>query len=194
MSPLVPMVVEQTSRGERSFDIYSRLLNERIIFLGTGVNEDIANLVVAQLLHLDAEDPEKDISLYINSPGGSVYAGLAIYDTMQFVKPDVQTICVGIAMSMGAVLLAGGAKGKRMALPNAKIMIHQVSSGFQGQATDIEIHAKEIIDVRRRLDQLLADHSGQPLDKVASDTERDYFMSAQEAVDYGLIDRVIENS
>ena len=194
MSPLVPMVVEQTSRGERAFDIYSRLLAERIIFLGTPVDDQIANLIVAQLLHLQAEDPEKDISLYINSPGGSVYAGLAIYDTMQFVKPDVQTICVGIAMSMGAVLLAGGAKGKRMALPNAKIMIHQVSSGFQGQATDIEIHAKEIIDVRRRLDQLLADHSGQPLDKVASDTERDYFMSAQEAVDYGLIDRVIENS
>jgi len=188
------MVVEQTSRGERAFDIYSRLLAERIIFLGTPVDDQIANLIVAQLLHLQAEDPEKDISLYINSPGGSVYAGLAIYDTMQFVKPDVQTICVGIAMSMGAVLLAGGAKGKRMALPNAKIMIHQVSSGFQGQATDIEIHAKEIIDVRRRLDQLLADHSGQPLDKVASDTERDYFMSAQEAVDYGLIDRVIENS
>ena len=194
MSPLVPMVVEQSSRGERAFDIYSRLLSQRIIFLGTQVDDQIANLVVAQLLHLESEDPEKDISIYINSPGGSVYAGLAIYDTMQFIKPDVQTICVGMAMSMGAVLLAGGAKGKRMALPNAKVMIHQVSSGFQGQATDIEIHAKEIIDVRRRLDQLLADHSGQPLDKVASDTERDYFMSAQEAVDYGLIDRVIENS
>ena len=153
MSPLVPMVVEQTSRGERAFDIYSRLLNERIIFLGTPVDDQIANLVVAQLLHLESEDPEKDVSLYINSPGGSVYAGLAIYDTMQFIKPDVQTICVGIAMSMGALLLAGGAKGKRMALPNAKILIHQVSSSFQGQATDIEIHAKEIIDVRHRLDE-----------------------------------------
>ena len=185
------MVVEQTSRGERSFDIYSRLLNERIIFLGTGVNEDIANLVVAQLLHLDAEDPEKDISLYINSPGGSVYAGLAIYDTMQFIKPDVQTICVGIAMSMGALLLAGGAHGKRMSLPNSKILIHQVSSGFSGQATDIEIHAKEIIDVRQRLDHILAKHTGQDYDKVRGDTERDYFMSSEEAQEYGIIDRVI---
>ncbi|HRV59953.1 MAG: ATP-dependent Clp endopeptidase proteolytic subunit ClpP [Solirubrobacterales bacterium] len=193
MSPLVPMVVEQTSRGERSFDIYSRLLNERIIFLGTGVNEDIANLVVAQLLHLDAEDPEKDISLYINSPGGSVYAGLAIYDTMQFIKPDVQTICVGIAMSMGALLLAGGAEGKRMSLPNSKILIHQVSSGFQGQATDIEIHANEIIDTRSRLDKILAKHTGQDLEKITHDTERDYFMSADEAATYGLIDRVIEH-
>ena len=193
MSPLVPMVVEQTSRGERSFDIYSRLLNERIIFLGTGVNEDIANLVVAQLLHLDAEDPEKDISLYINSPGGSVYAGLAIYDTMQFIKPDVQTICVGIAMSMGALLLSGGAAGKRMALPNAKILIHQVSAGFQGQATDIEIHAKEIIDVRRRLDEIIAKHTEQPFEKVTNDTDRDYFMSAQEAKEYNIVDRVIEH-
>ncbi len=156
MSPLVPMVVEQTSRGERAFDIYSRLLNERIIFLGTPVDDQIANLIVAQLLHLESEDPDKDISVYINSPGGSVYAGLAIYDTMQFIKPDVQTICVGIAMSMGALLLAGGANGKRMALPNAKILIHQVSSAFQGQATDIEIHAREIIDVRRRLDEIIA--------------------------------------
>ena len=160
MSPLVPMVVEQTSRGERAFDIYSRLLNERIIFLGTPVDDQIANLIVAQLLHLESEDPDKDISIYINSPGGSVYAGLAIYDTMQFIKPDVQTICVGIAMSMGALLLAGGAQGKRMALPNAKILIHQVSSSFQGQATDIEIHAKEIIDVRRRLDEIIAKHTG----------------------------------
>ena len=159
MSPLVPMVVEQTSRGERAFDIYSRLLNERIVFLGTPVTDDIANLIVAQLLHLESEDPDKDISLYINSPGGSVYAGLAIYDTMQFIKPDVQTICVGIAMSMGALLLAGGAEGKRMSLPNSKILIHQVSSAFQGQATDIEIHAKEIIDVRRRLDEILAKHT-----------------------------------
>jgi len=186
------MVVEQTSRGERAFDIYSRLLNERIVFLGTPVTDDIANLVVAQLLHLQAEDPDKDISLYINSPGGSVYAGLAIYDTIQYIKPDVQTICVGIAMSMGALLLAGGAEGKRMSLPNAKILIHQVSSAFQGQATDIEIHAKEIIDTRRRLDEILAKHTGQDLEKVQHDTERDYFMSAEEATAYGLIDRVIE--
>jgi ATP-dependent Clp protease protease subunit len=185
------MVVEQTSRGERAFDIYSRLLNERIVFLGTPVTDDIANLVVAQLLHLESEDPDKDISLYINSPGGSVYAGLAIYDTMQFIKPDVQTICVGIAMSMGALLLAGGAEGKRMSLPNSKILIHQVSSAFQGQATDIEIHAKEIIDVRRRLDEILAKHTKQDLEKVAKDTERDYFMSADEAAEYNLIDRVI---
>ncbi|MEA2230269.1 MAG: ATP-dependent Clp protease, protease subunit [Solirubrobacteraceae bacterium] len=191
MSPLVPMVVEQTSRGERAFDIYSRLLNERIVFLGTPVDDQIANLVVAQLLHLESEDPDKDISLYINSPGGSVYAGLAIYDTMQFIKPDVQTICVGIAMSMGALLLAGGAEGKRMSLPNSKILIHQVSSAFQGQATDIEIHAKEIIDVRRRLDEILALHTKQDLEKVAKDTERDYFMSADEAAEYNLIDRVI---
>jgi ATP-dependent Clp protease, protease subunit len=185
------MVVEQTSRGERAFDIYSRLLNERIVFLGTPVTDDIANLIVAQLLHLESEDPDKDISLYINSPGGSVYAGLAIYDTMQFIKPDVQTICIGIAMSMGALLLAGGAEGKRMSLPNSKILIHQVSSAFQGQATDIEIHAKEIIDVRRRLDEILAKHTKQDLEKVAKDTERDYFMSADEAAEYNLIDRVI---
>ena len=193
MSPLVPMVVEQTSRGERAFDIYSRLLGERIVFLGTPVTDEIANLIVAQLLHLESEDPDKDIRLYINSPGGSVYAGLAMYDTMQFVKPDVSTICVGIAMSMGALLLAGGAETKRMALPNAKILIHQVSSAFQGQATDIEIHAKEIIDVRRRLDEILAKHTGQDLEKVAKDTERDYFMSADEAKDYGIVDRVIES-
>jgi ATP-dependent Clp protease, protease subunit len=186
------MVVEQTSRGERAFDIYSRLLNERIVFLGTPVTDDIANLIVAQLLHLESEDPDKDISLYINSPGGSVYAGLAIYDTIQFIKPDVQTICVGIAMSMGALLLAGGAEGKRMSLPNSKILIHQVSSAFQGQATDIEIHAKEIIDVRRRLDEILAKHTKQDLEKVAKDTERDYFMSADEAQAYNLIDRVID--
>jgi ATP-dependent Clp protease, protease subunit len=191
MSPLVPMVVEQTSRGERAFDIYSRLLNERIIFLGTPVDDQIANLVVAQLLHLESEDPEKDVSIYINSPGGSVYAGLAIYDTMQFIKPKVQTICVGIAMSMGALLLAGGAEGKRMALPNAKILIHQVSSSFQGQATDIEIHAKEIIDVRRRLDEIIAKHTGKELEAVRKDTERDYFMSSEEAKEYGIIDRVI---
>jgi ATP-dependent Clp protease protease subunit len=187
------MVVEQTSRGERAFDIYSRLLNERIIFLGTPVTDDIANLIVAQLIHLESEDPDKDISLYINSPGGSVYAGLAIYDTMQFIKPDVQTICVGIAMSMGALLLSGGAHGKRFALPNAKILIHQVSSSFQGQATDIEIHAKEIIDVRKRLDEILAKHTGQDLERVARDTERDYFMSSEEAKEYGLIDQVISH-
>ncbi|HEU0019100.1 MAG TPA: ATP-dependent Clp endopeptidase proteolytic subunit ClpP [Thermoleophilaceae bacterium] len=192
MSPLVPMVVEQTSRGERAFDIYSRLLNERIVFLGTPVTDEIANLIVAQLLHLQAEDPDKDISLYINSPGGSVYAGLAIYDTMQYIKPDVQTICVGIAMSMGALLLSGGAAGKRMSLPNSKILIHQVSSSFQGQASDIEIHAKEIIDTRNRLDEILAEHTGQPLEKVSRDTERDYFMTAEEAKEYNLIDKVVE--
>jgi ATP-dependent Clp protease protease subunit len=193
MSPLVPMVVEQTSRGERAFDIYSRLLNERIVFLGTPVTEDIANLIVAQLIHLESEDPDKDISIYINSPGGSVYAGLAIYDAMQFIKPDVSTICVGVAMSMGALLLAGGKEGKRMALPNAKILIHQVSGGFSGQATDIEIHAKEIIDIRGRLDQIIAKHTGQDLEKVAKDTERDYFMSSEEAKEYGVVDRVIEH-
>jgi ATP-dependent Clp protease protease subunit len=187
------MVVEQTSRGERAFDIYSRLLNERIIFLGTPVTEDIANLIVAQLIHLESEDPDKDVSIYINSPGGSVYAGLAIYDAMQFIKPDISTICVGVAMSMGALLLAGGAEEKRMALPNSKILIHQVSGGFSGQATDIEIHAKEIIDVRRRLDEIIAKHTGQPLDKVAKDTERDYFMSAEEAKEYKIVDRVIEH-
>jgi ATP-dependent Clp protease, protease subunit len=192
MSPLVPMVVEQTSRGERAFDIYSRLLNERIIFLGTPINDDIANLVVAQMIHLESEDPDKDISMYVNSPGGSVYAGLAIYDTMQFIKPDVQTICVGVAMSMGALLLAGGTAGKRMALPNSKILIHQVSGGFQGQATDIEIHAKEIIDVRQRLDKIIAHHTGQDLERVSRDTERDYFMSAEEAVEYSIVDRVLD--
>ena len=193
MSPLVPMVVEQTSRGERAFDIYSRLLSERIIFLGTPVDDQIANLIVAQLIHLESEDPDKDISLYINSPGGSVYAGMAIHDTMQFIKPDVQTICVGIAMSMGAFILAGGAKGKRMSLPNSKILIHQVSAGFQGQATDIEIHAREIIDMRQNLDRLLSQHTGQPVEKVKQDTERDNFMSPLEAKSYGIIDQVIEH-
>src|SRR6476659_4437138 len=189
--PLIPMVVEQTSRGERAFDIYSRLLAERIVFLGTPIDDQNANLIIAQLLHLESDDPDKDIFLYINSPGGSVYSCLAIYDTIQFVKPDVQTICVGIAMSMGALLLAGGAEGKRMALPNAKILIHQVSSGFQVQATDIEIHAREIIDLRRRLDEIIAEHSGQTIEKVKQDTERDYFMSSDEAQAYGIIDRVI---
>jgi ATP-dependent Clp protease, protease subunit len=185
------MVVEQTSRGERAFDIYSRLLNERVVFVGTSLDADTANVVVAQLLHLESEDPGKDISLYINSPGGDVYAGLAIYDTVRFIKPDVQTFCYGSALSMAAVLLAGGAKGKRMALPNAKILIHQVSSGFQGQATDIEIQAREIIAMRERLDRILADDTGRPLDRVARDTERDYFLSADEAEEYGIIDRVI---
>jgi ATP-dependent Clp protease protease subunit len=187
------MVVEQTSRGERAFDIYSRLLNERIIFLGTPVDDQIANLIVAQLIHLESEDPDKDISVYVNSPGGSVYAGMAIYDTMQFIKPDVSTICCGIAMSMGALLLAGGAKGKRMALPNSKILIHQVSAGYQGQATDIEIHAREIIDMRRRLDEIIANHTGQPLERVQRDTERDFFMTSPEAREYGIIDQVIEH-
>ena len=191
MSPLIPMVIEQTSRGERSFDIYSRLLNERIIFLGTPVDDQIANLIIAQLLHLESEDPDKEISIYINSPGGSVYAGLAIYDTMQFIKPDVQTICVGIAMSMGALLLSGGAPGKRMALPNSKILIHQVSSGFSGQATDIEIHAKEILRMRETLNQILANATGQSLEKISRDVERDYIIGAQEALEYGMIDRVI---
>jgi ATP-dependent Clp protease protease subunit len=187
------MVVEQTSRGERAFDIYSRLLNERIVFLGTPVDDQIANLIVAQLLHLESEDPDKDISIYINSPGGSVYAGLAIYDTMQFIKPDVSTICVGIAMSMGALLLAGGATGKRMALPNAKILIHQVSSSFQGQATDIEIHAREILRTRARLNEIYVKHTGQALDAVATALERDRFMSADEAKTFGLIDEVMVN-
>jgi ATP-dependent Clp protease protease subunit len=191
MSPLIPMVIEQTSRGERSFDIYSRLLNERIIFLGTPIDDQIANLIIAQLLHLESEDPDKDVSIYINSPGGSVYHGLAIYDTMQFIKPDVQTICVGTAMSMGALLLAGGAKGKRMALPNAKILIHQVWGGFQGQATDIEIHARETIALKRRLEEIMSEHTGQDIEKVSRDMERDYFMTPQEAHEYGIIDSVI---
>ena len=191
MSPLIPMVIEQDSRGERALDIYSRLLMERIIFLGTPIYDEIANLVVAELLHLESEDPDKDISIYVNSPGGSVYAGLTIYDTMQFVKPDVQTICVGTALSMGALLLAGGAKGKRMALPNAKILLHQVSGGFEGQATDIEIQAREVISVKRRLEEIIALHTGQPREKVSTDMERDYFLSADEAKEYGIIDRVI---
>jgi ATP-dependent Clp protease protease subunit len=193
MSPLVPMVIEQTSRGERAFDIFSRLLNERVIFLGTAINDEVANLVVAQLIHLESDDPDKDISLYINSPGGYVYSGLAIYDTMQFIKPDVSTICVGVGMSMGALILAGGAKGKRFALPNAKVLIHQTSGGFEGQATDIEIHAKEVISIRQRLDEILAKHTGQPNEKVRQDTERDYFMTAEEAKAYGIIDSVIEH-
>ena len=194
MSPLIPMVIEQTSRGERSFDIYSRLLNERIIFLGTAIDDQIANLVIAQLLHLESEDPDKDIFIYINSPGGDVYAGLAIYDTMQFVKPDVSTISIGMAMSMGALLLAGGAEGKRMALPNAKVMIHQVwTGGFGGQATDIEIRARETLSLKRRIEEIIAKHSKQELEKVTKDMERDYFMSSEEAKEYGIIDQVIEH-
>ena len=192
MSPLVPMVVEQTSRGERSFDIYSRLLNDRIIFLGTPVTAEFANLIVAQLIHLESDDPEKDISVYINSPGGDVYSGLAIYDTMKFIKPDIQTICFGMAMSMGAILLAGGTKGKRMALSNSKIMIHQGhTSGFEGQATDIEIRAREILQLQRRMEEILADDTGRGVDQIHDDTQRDNFMTAEQAKDYGLIDRVV---
>jgi ATP-dependent Clp protease protease subunit len=191
MSPLIPMVIEQTSRGERSFDIYSRLLNERIIFLGTPVDDQIANLIVAQLLHLESEDPDKDVQIYINSPGGVVYAGLAIYDTMQFIKPDVQTTCVGMAMSMGSIILMGGAKGKRFALPNSKVLIHQGSAGFHGQPTDIEIQAKEVIGLKRLLEGITAKHTGQPLERVTKDMDRDYYMTADEAVEYGVIDRVI---
>jgi ATP-dependent Clp protease, protease subunit len=191
--PLIPMVIERTARGEREFDIYSRLLNERIIFLGTPVDDQIANLVVAQLLHLESQDPEKDISLYINSPGGSIYAGMAIYDTMQFIKPDVQTMCVGVAMSMGSLLLTGGARGKRMALPNSRILIHQPSAGFEGQSTDIEIHAREILATRKRIDEIYAHHTGQSEEQVHRDMERDRFFSAQQSVEYGLIDRVIEH-
>lgn len=188
---LVPIVIEQTNRGERAYDIYSRLLKDRIIFLGAPIDDVFANLVIAQLLFLEAEDPEKDINLYITSPGGSVTAGLGIYDTMQYVKPPITTICLGQAASMGALLLAAGTKGKRFALPNARIMIHQPMGGFQGQATEIEIHAREILKIRERLNEILAKHTSQPIDRVAQDTERDYFMSAEEAKLYGLIDEVI---
>ncbi|MDU1202832.1 MAG: ATP-dependent Clp endopeptidase proteolytic subunit ClpP [Clostridiales bacterium] len=189
---LVPTVVEQTGRGERAYDIYSRLLKDRIIFLSDEVNDTTASLVVAQLLFLEAEDPDKDIHLYINSPGGSVTAGMAIYDTMQYIKPDVSTICIGLAASMGAFLLNAGAKGKRFALPNSEIMIHQPLGGAKGQATDIEIHAKWILKIRERLNQILSERTGQPIEKIQEDTERDNFMSAQEAKEYGLIDEVIE--
>ena len=189
---LVPMVVEQTSRGERSFDIYSRLLKERVIFVVGPVEDNMANLIVAQLLFLESENPDKDISLYINSPGGSVTAGLAIYDTMQFIKPDISTICIGQAASMGAFLLSGGAKGKRFCLPNSRVMIHQPSGGAQGQATDIDIQAKEILIIRERLNRLLADHTGQPIETIEADTERDNFMSATTAKDYGLVDEVLD--
>ena len=192
MMALVPTVVEQTGRGERAYDIYSRLLKDRIIFLSDEVNDTTASLVVAQLLFLEAEDPDKDIHLYINSPGGSVTAGMAIYDTMQYIKPDVSTICIGLAASMGAFLLNAGAKGKRFALPNSEIMIHQPLGGAKGQATDIEIHAKWILKIRERLNQILSERTGQPIEKIQEDTERDNFMSAQEAKEYGLIDEVIE--
>jgi ATP-dependent Clp protease protease subunit len=188
---LVPMVIEQTGRGERAYDIYSKLLKDRIIFIGEAIEENLANTTVAQLLFLESEDPEKDIFLYINSPGGVVSAGLAIYDTMQYVKCPVSTICIGQAASMGAVLLAGGTKGKRIALPNARIMIHQPLGGMQGQASDIEIHAREILHLKERLNDILTVHTGQKREKIASDTERDFFMSAEEAVSYGLIDKVI---
>jgi ATP-dependent Clp protease protease subunit len=191
--PLIPMVIERTSRGEREFDIYSRLLNERIIFLGTPIDDQIANLVVAQLLHLESDDPDKDISLYINTPGGSIYSGLAIYDTMQFVKPDIQTMCVGVAMSMGSLLLAGGAAGKRASLPNSRILIHQPSAGFEGQSSDIEIHAREILKVRQRIDEIYALHTGKPEETVRADMERDRFFNAEQAREYGLIDRVLES-
>lgn len=190
--PLIPMVIEQTSRGERAFDIYSRLLKERIVFLGGAIDDDIANLVIAQLLFLEAEDPKRDIIMYINSPGGIVTAGLAIYDTIQYIKPDVSTLCLGQASSMGALLLAAGARGKRYSLPNSRILIHQPMGGFQGQATDIDIHAKEILRLRQRLNEIIAYHTGQPLEKVQMDTERDYFMGGDEAREYGIIDQVIE--
>jgi ATP-dependent Clp protease protease subunit len=188
---MVPMVIEQSGRGERSYDIYSRLLKERVIFLVGEVNDQTANLVVAQLLFLESENPDKDISFYINSPGGSVSAGMAIYDTMQFIKPDVSTLCIGFAASMGAFLLAAGEKGKRFSLPNSKIMIHQVLGGARGQATDIEIHARDILKTREQMNRILAERTGQPLEKIARDTERDYFLNAEEAKDYGLVDQVI---
>jgi len=190
--PLVPTVVERSARGEREYDIFSRLLNERIIFLGEPVDDTVANLIVAQLLHLESADPDKDIAMYINSPGGSIYSGMAIYDTMQFVKPDIQTICCGIAMSMGSLLLTGGAKGKRMSLPNSRILIHQPSAGFEGQSTDIEIHAREILKTRARIDEVYAHHTGQSVEQVHKDMERDRFFSSEQAVEYGLIDRILE--
>jgi ATP-dependent Clp protease, protease subunit len=190
-SSLVPMVLEQTSRGERSFDIYSRLLNERIVFIGQQIDDDIANLVVAQLIHLESDDPDKDIAVYVNSPGGSLHAGLAIYDAMQYVRPDVSTLCYGMAMSAASLILAGGTKGKRFSLPNSRILIHQPSSGFQGQSTDIEIHAKEVLELRRLLDEIYSRHTGQSIEQVHDDMERDRFFSAGQAVEYGLVDKII---
>jgi ATP-dependent Clp protease, protease subunit len=188
--PLVPMVIQSDGRAERSFDIYSRLLNERVVFLGSAIDDEVANLVVAQLLHLEAEDPEKDVCLYINSPGGQVYAGLAIYDTMQHIRPDVQTVCCGIAMSMGALILTGGTPGKRMSLPNGRILIHQPTGGFQGQATDVDIHARETLALRAHLDEMYARHTGQAVDQVHDDMERDRYFTAEQAREYGLIDRL----
>lgn len=191
MSILVPMVVEQTSRGERAYDIYSRLLKDRIIFLGSAIDDNVANLVVAQMLFLESEDPKKDISLYINSPGGSVYAGMAIYDTMLYVKPNISTICVGLAASFGAVLLAAGEKGKRYALPHSRIMLHQPAGGAQGQAVDIDIHAREILKIRETLNEILSDHTGQPVETIARDTDRDFFMSAEDSRKYGIVDEIL---
>jgi ATP-dependent Clp protease protease subunit len=191
--PLIPTVIERSARGEREYDIYSRLLNERIIFLGSPIDDQVANVIVAQLLHLESVDPEKDLSLYINSPGGSVYSGLAIYDTMNFIKPDVQTMCVGIAMSAASLLLCGGAHGKRSALPNSRILMHQPIAGFEGQATDIEIHAREVINLRARIDEIYAKHTGKTAEEVHTDMERDRFFKASEAVEYGLIDRVLQS-
>ena len=190
--PLVPVVIQQDSRGERSFDIYSRLLRERVVFVGTPIDDQIANVVVAQLLHLEAEDPDKDISMYINSPGGVVYSGLAIYDTMQFIKPDVATVCCGVAMSMGSLLLAGGTPGKRSALPNSRILVHQPSGGFQGQASDIQIHAKEALELRRRVEEIYAHHTGKPIDEISEALERDRFFTPEQATEFGLVDRVMD--
>lgn len=191
--PIIPVVIDQTSRGERAYDIYSRLLKDRIIFLGTAINDEVANLLIAQLLFLESEDPDKDINFYINSPGGVVTAGLAVYDTMQYIKPDITTVCIGQAASMGALLLAAGAGTKRYALPNARIMIHQPMGGFQGQASDIEIQAKEILRMKAALNDILKTHTGKDLDQISKDTDRDYFMSGQEAKDYGIVDHVISN-
>jgi ATP-dependent Clp protease protease subunit len=189
--PLVPVVIQQDSRGERSFDIYSRLLRERVVFVGTPIDDQIANVVVAQLLHLEAEDPDKDISMYINSPGGVVYSGLAIYDTMQFIKPDVATVCCGVAMSMGSLLLAGGTPGKRSALPNSRILVHQPSGGFQGQASDIQIHAREALELRRRVEEIYAHHTGKPIDEISEALERDRFFTPEQATEFGLVDQVM---
>ena len=190
--PLVPVVIQQDARGERSFDIYSRLLRERVVFVGTPIDDQIANVVVAQLLHLEAEDPDKDISMYINSPGGVVYSGLAIYDTMQFIKPDVATVCCGVAMSMGSLLLAGGTPGKRSALPNSRILVHQPSGGFQGQASDIQIHAREALELRKRVEEIYAHHTGRPVDEISEALERDRFFTPEQAAEFGLVDRVMQ--
>jgi ATP-dependent Clp protease, protease subunit len=189
--PLVPVVIQQDARGERSFDIYSRLLRERVVFVGTPIDDQIANVVVAQLLHLEAEDPDKDISMYVNSPGGVVYSGLAIYDTMQFIKPDVATVCCGVAMSMGSLLLAGGTPGKRSALPNSRILVHQPSGGFQGQASDIQIHAREALELRKRVEEIYAHHTGKPVEEISEALERDRFFTPEQATDFGLVDRVM---